>query len=225
MKAALREQFERLSLRGAELESVLSDPSVASDMRRYRALLKEQAEVSAVLTRWARYRQREADLAAAQEFLAGDQAADPDLAAIARDGAQEAPSAPDPPSTQLHAPPCHNGPGRPLRKRQVGGEVDQGQLRRTQRGLKELRQVCRECKRPGEQGRPQQHAANPRPSAALAAVGHASAAESRMISRQDFELIQGLTLKPFTLDACCDDAGTNARCNTWCSPGNSFLHS
>ena len=84
MKAALREQFERLSLRGAELESVLSDPGVASDMKRYRALLKEQAEVGSVLARWQRYRQREADLASAQEMLAEGAGDDAEMAEMAR---------------------------------------------------------------------------------------------------------------------------------------------
>ncbi len=90
MKAALREQFERLSLRGAELESVLSDPGVASDMKRYRALLKEQADVSTVLSRWARYRQREADLTAAQDLLNSEAADDADMANMAREEATEA---------------------------------------------------------------------------------------------------------------------------------------
>jgi len=103
MKAALREQFERLVLRGAELESVLSDPSVAADMKRYRALLKEQAEVSSVLTRWGRFRQRESDLAAAQELLAGGTASDAELAAMAREEADGARGELERLSTELQA--------------------------------------------------------------------------------------------------------------------------
>ena len=90
MRPALREQFERLSLRGAELESVLSDPSVASDMKRYRALLKEQAEVGSVLSRWQRYRQRETDLAAAQDMLADGAGGDAEMAEMAQQEVAEA---------------------------------------------------------------------------------------------------------------------------------------
>jgi len=90
MKAVLREQFERLALRGAELESVLSDPAVTADNKRYCSLLKEQAEVQAVLSRWARFRQRESDLAAAQELLSGEGTAQADMADMAREEAEQA---------------------------------------------------------------------------------------------------------------------------------------
>jgi peptide chain release factor 1 len=103
MKAALREQFECLALRGAELESVLSDPTVASDMKRYRSLLKEQAEVQAVLNRWARFRQRESDLAAAQELLTGEGVVETDMAAMARQEAEQAQAELSQLSTELQA--------------------------------------------------------------------------------------------------------------------------
>ena len=38
MKASLRQQFERLALRLAELDATLADPKVAADMKRYREL-------------------------------------------------------------------------------------------------------------------------------------------------------------------------------------------
>jgi len=74
MNPSLRDRFERLALRLAELDATLSDPGVAADPQRYRALLREQAEVEGIVARWQRYRQREADIAAARELLAGDDA-------------------------------------------------------------------------------------------------------------------------------------------------------
>ena len=76
MTPSLREQFERLALRLAELDATLSDPQVSSDIKRYRALSREQAEVSGIVARFRQYQQREADLAAAQDMLAGPDAAE-----------------------------------------------------------------------------------------------------------------------------------------------------
>ncbi|WP_038209713.1 peptide chain release factor 1 [Xenophilus azovorans] len=86
MKDFLRHQLERQAQRLAELDFLLSREDVMGDMAKYRPLAKEHAEVSAVAGRWARYQQREADLAAAQEMLG-----DPDMAEMAReeiDGAE-----------------------------------------------------------------------------------------------------------------------------------------
>jgi len=80
MKDSLRQQFERLGFRLAELDTILADGSVASDMKRYRALTKEQAEVSGLVERYHRYQQHEADLAAARDMLA-----DPEMAEMARE--------------------------------------------------------------------------------------------------------------------------------------------
>ena len=51
MKASLRQQFERLALRLSELDATLGDPGVASDMKRYRGLTREHAEVSSLVER------------------------------------------------------------------------------------------------------------------------------------------------------------------------------
>ena len=80
MTPSLREQFERLALRLAELDATLSDPQVSADMKRYRALSREQAEVRAIVERFRRYQQREADAAAAREMLA-----DADMAEMAQE--------------------------------------------------------------------------------------------------------------------------------------------
>ncbi|MBL8307444.1 MAG: peptide chain release factor 1 [Rubrivivax sp.] len=69
MNPTLREQFDRLGLRLAELDATLADPAVSADIKRWRSLSREQAEVSGIVERYARYRQREADLAAAQAML------------------------------------------------------------------------------------------------------------------------------------------------------------
>ena len=44
MKDTLRQQLERLAMRLAELDASLADPAISADMKRYRALAKEQSE-------------------------------------------------------------------------------------------------------------------------------------------------------------------------------------
>lgn len=80
MKPSLRQQFERLGLRLNELDATLADPSIVSDMNRFRSLTREHAEVSGVVATFRQYEQRERDLAAAREMLA-----DPDFAEMARE--------------------------------------------------------------------------------------------------------------------------------------------
>jgi len=80
MKDSLRQQFERLGHRLHELDTTLADGSIAADMKRYRALTREQAEVSDLVTRYQRFLQREQDLAAARELLS-----DPEMAEMARE--------------------------------------------------------------------------------------------------------------------------------------------
>jgi len=82
MKDALRQQFNRLGYRLAELDTTLADGSIAADMKRYRALTREQAEVASLVERYRRYVQREQDLAAARELL---DSGDADMAAMARE--------------------------------------------------------------------------------------------------------------------------------------------
>jgi peptide chain release factor 1 len=80
MKDSLRQQLERLAMRLAELDANLADPVVGADMKRYRALAKEQAEASALVSLFRRHQQREGDLAAAREMQA-----DPELTEMARE--------------------------------------------------------------------------------------------------------------------------------------------
>ena len=60
MNPTLRDQFDRLALRLAELDATLADPGVSADIKRWRALSREQAEVSGIVERYRRYLQREA---------------------------------------------------------------------------------------------------------------------------------------------------------------------
>ena len=69
MNPNLQDRFERLAMRLSELDANLADPSVAADMKRWRLLAREQAEVSAIVERYRRWQQREADLRAAQAML------------------------------------------------------------------------------------------------------------------------------------------------------------
>jgi len=80
MKPFLRQQLERYPVRLQELDFFLQQPEVAQDMDRLRALTREHAEVSEVATLYARFRQREADLAGAQEMME-----DPQMAEMARE--------------------------------------------------------------------------------------------------------------------------------------------
>ncbi len=82
MKDALRQQFDRLGYRLAELDTTLADGSIAADMKRYRALTREQAEVASLVERYRRYVQREQDMAVARELL---DSGDADMAAMARE--------------------------------------------------------------------------------------------------------------------------------------------
>ncbi|MEA3395504.1 MAG: peptide chain release factor 1 [Pseudomonadota bacterium] len=80
MKPFLRQQLARYADRLAELEFLLSREDIMKDMAQFLTLSREHTEVAAVASRWARYQQREADLASAREMLA-----DPDMAEMAQE--------------------------------------------------------------------------------------------------------------------------------------------
>ena len=86
MKDSLRQQFERLALRLTELDALLADPSVAADMKRFRALTREHAEVDGVVGRFRQMQACERDLGDALEMreqMARDASAGPDAALAA----------------------------------------------------------------------------------------------------------------------------------------------
>jgi len=80
MKPFLRTQLERYARRLEELDFLLSREDIMADMAQYRAISKEHAEVTQIAGRYARYQQREADLAGARDMLA-----DPDMAEMAQE--------------------------------------------------------------------------------------------------------------------------------------------
>ena len=80
MTPSIRHQLQRYADRLGELDFLLAQPDVMADMTQFMALSREHTEVSAVAGRWARFQQREADLAAAHEL-----ADDPDMAEMAQD--------------------------------------------------------------------------------------------------------------------------------------------
>jgi peptide chain release factor 1 len=85
MKDSLRQQFERLALRLNELDATLGDSGLARDMKRFRALTREHAEITGLVERFRRFQTRERELADAQELLA-----DPDMAEMAQQEITEA---------------------------------------------------------------------------------------------------------------------------------------
>ncbi|HMM86697.1 peptide chain release factor 1 [Azohydromonas sp.] len=89
MTPHLRQQFDRLAMRLAELDASLADPAVTTDVARLRALGREQAEAADVVARYRAYGQRERDLAGARELLA-QSAGDPEMVALARDEVAQA---------------------------------------------------------------------------------------------------------------------------------------
>ena len=84
MKAFLRQQLERHVERLSELDFLLSREDIMQDMKQFMALSREHADVAATAQRYARYRQCEADRAAAQQWL-DDPNADAGLRAMAQD--------------------------------------------------------------------------------------------------------------------------------------------
>jgi peptide chain release factor 1 len=80
MKPYMRAQMERYALRLSELEFLLSREDIMKDMAQFLVLSREHTDVAAVASRWARYQQREKDLAGAQEMQS-----DPDMAEMAQE--------------------------------------------------------------------------------------------------------------------------------------------
>ena len=84
MKPFLRQQLARYTDRLGELEFLLSREDIMKDMKQFLVLSREHTEGAAVATRWSRYQQREADLAAAQDLLSSA-SDDADMAAMAQE--------------------------------------------------------------------------------------------------------------------------------------------
>ena len=76
MKPFLIQQLERYAERLAELDFLLSREDIMADMAQFMKLSREHADVSAVATRFARYKQRSSDLAEALQMQADSPEAD-----------------------------------------------------------------------------------------------------------------------------------------------------
>ncbi len=85
MKPFIRSQLERHTQRLGELDFLLSREDIMADMKQFMALSREHAEVAHFAARYARYQQRERDLASAEELLS-----DTDMAEMAREEADDA---------------------------------------------------------------------------------------------------------------------------------------
>ena len=85
MKPFLRSQLERHAQRLAELDFLLSREDIMADMKQFMALSREHADVAHLAGRYARWQQRERDLAAAEEMRG-----DPDMAEMAEEEATSA---------------------------------------------------------------------------------------------------------------------------------------
>lgn len=80
MKPSVLTKLASLDERLHELDRLLADPDVVSDMDNYRKLTREHAELTPVVALFKDYRQAEADIAAAQ-----DMASDPEMREFADD--------------------------------------------------------------------------------------------------------------------------------------------
>jgi len=85
MKDSLRQQFERLALRLNELDATLGDPAITRDMKRFRELTREHAEIAGLVEKFRHFEQRERDLADAAQMLD-----DADMAEMAKQEIAEA---------------------------------------------------------------------------------------------------------------------------------------
>jgi peptide chain release factor 1 len=80
MQDFLRNQLERYAQRLQELDFLLSREDIMGDMKQYRTISREHADVTAIASRYTRYLQTEADIAAARDMLD-----DPDMAEMAQE--------------------------------------------------------------------------------------------------------------------------------------------
>ncbi|MFP5382057.1 MAG: peptide chain release factor 1 [Gammaproteobacteria bacterium] len=69
MKTSLADKLARADERLEELDALLAQPDIASDMERFRKLSRERAELDPVVTLYRQYRQVEADQGTARDML------------------------------------------------------------------------------------------------------------------------------------------------------------
>lgn len=80
---SLLDRLDGIDSRFAEVSTLITDPSVISDMKRYVKLTKEYKDLEKLTTTTRRYRTLLSDVAEAKELLAGE--SDPDIRAMAKE--------------------------------------------------------------------------------------------------------------------------------------------
>ncbi len=83
MKDSMKTKLDQLARRIEEIDSLLQDPAVSTDLDKYRSLSKERAEIEPVVAKAKVIESAQADLEAAEEMLK-----DPDLADFAKEEIQ-----------------------------------------------------------------------------------------------------------------------------------------
>jgi len=69
MKDTMRDRLEQLAHRLIEVDAMLSEPDIASDMDNFRKLSRERSELEPVVEAFNAYVATEGDLAAAQDMM------------------------------------------------------------------------------------------------------------------------------------------------------------
>ena len=80
MKNSMRSRLEQLAHRLIQIDAMLAEPEIASDMDRYRKLSRERSEIEPVVDAFNAYRAAESDIETAQEMLS-----DPDMREMAEE--------------------------------------------------------------------------------------------------------------------------------------------
>ena len=78
MKDSMRSRLEQLARRLIEIDALLAEPEIASDMDRFRKLSRERAEIEPVVVQFQQYEATEGDIQAAKEMQS-----DPDMREMA----------------------------------------------------------------------------------------------------------------------------------------------
>ncbi|MBP3438160.1 MAG: peptide chain release factor 1 [Sutterella sp.] len=80
MNDSMRFKLRQLARRMEEIDGMLADPEIGTDMNRFRELSRERADIEPVALKLAEYERAEGDLETAREMLA-----DPDMKAFAQE--------------------------------------------------------------------------------------------------------------------------------------------
>ncbi|MBC7202644.1 MAG: peptide chain release factor 1 [Pusillimonas sp.] len=80
MKDSMRSRLEQLARRLIEIDALLAEPDIASDMDRFRKLSRERSEIEPVVMQFQQYEATEGDIQAAREMQS-----DPDMREMAEE--------------------------------------------------------------------------------------------------------------------------------------------